>query len=210
MLTDQLKQAAAAKSSQPNQPGISAARSSQIAASTRVFQPTTSESKVYTFKVRVINALRKKDYDTYVLRGITKESMPSQVQLKKQILKQFGAGIVSSDLDFSVGFMKGNSKVTILSSADIDEVWTMVEACKDVVLWCEGVRKHDSSDDESEVEISESTSKNRNKKRKVSALEEKNNRVETIVETLREKHKGRFNTMQLWLWAEILDGGSWK
>ena len=58
--------------------------------------------------------------------------------------------------------------------------------------------------------ITENATSHKNKKRKTSALEKKNERVESIIETLRDKHGGKFTTLQMRLWAEVLDGGSWK
>ena len=166
------------------------------------------EPKKYDFKVKVINPRRKKDYATYVLRGIRKDNLCTPLQLKKELLTQLGADIISPDLDFSIGYMKGNLKVTIISSADISEIWTMIAASKTVVIWCDRVQKQDSSDNESEIE--ELESRTRPKKKKITALEEKKNRDDNTVQMLREKHQGRYNTMQLRLWAEIVDGGTWK
>ena len=50
----------------------------------------------------------------------------------------------------------------------------------------------------------------KSKKKKLSALEKKNERVENLVEKLRKKHNGKFTTLQLRLWAEVVDGGTWK
>ena len=120
-----------------------------------------------TSRVRVINTLRKKGYQTYVLRMIKKENVVTPVQLKKEMLVQFGSGIIPSDLDLPIG---GNSKVTILSSADISDVWAMVAASKDVVLWCDQLlNRTDFSDDENEP----CAAKPQKKKRKLSALEAK-------------------------------------
>ena len=52
----------------------------------------------------------------------------------------------------------------------------------------------------------------KSKNKKLSALEKKNERVENLVENLCKKHTGKFTitTLQLRLWAEVVDGGSWE
>lgn len=44
----------------------------------------------------------------------------------------------------------------------------------------------------------------------MSLLDEKNNRIEEIVLSLREKHGDKYNTIQYRLWAEMIDVGTHK
>ena len=76
-------------------------------------------------------------------------------------------------------------------------------------LWCNRVVKGNDETSENESD-QEEESRPRSKKKKLSALEKKNERVETLVEKLRKKHSGKFTTLQLRLWAEVVDGGTWK
>ena len=149
-----------------------------------------------------------KKFETYMLRNIIKDDIATPIQLRSELYKQFGEDLISSKLNFGIGYINGSSKVTIHSSADID-VWKM--ACSsNVVLWCEKAKKrvNVSSDNDSDEELERPKSKR--KKNKLSALEEKQNRVETLVDKLRKKHCENFTTLQLRLWAEVLDGGTWK
>ena len=52
--------------------------------------------------------------------------------------------------------------------------------------------------------------KNRRKgaKKKLSSLEEKSNRVEGLIHTLKEKHGDEYTTIQYRLWAEMIDIGT--
>ena len=169
------------------------------------------QPKKVNLKVRVTNPLRKKEYETYVLRDVTKEEISTPMELRKEIYKQFGAELVSSTLDFSVGYIKGNSKVTVRSPADVDDVWNMVTSKGETVnLWCDRVTKRDEESSENESEQEDCTVRPKSKKKKLSALEKKNERVESLVEKLRKKHSGKFTTLQFRLWAEVVDGGSWK
>lgn len=170
-----------------------------------------SQKKV-NVKVRVTNPLRK-EYETYILRDITKEAVSTPTELRKELYKQLGAELVSPTLDFSVGYVKGNSKVTIHSPGDIDDVWNMLTSSKGeaVTLWCDRAVKRDEESSENESEQEDYAVRPKSKKKKtLSALEKKNERVESLVEKLRKKHNGKFTTLQLRLWAEVVHGGSWK
>ena len=61
---------------------------------------------------------------------------------------------MSSTLDLSVGYMNGNSKVTIHSPSDVDDVWKMTTSSKGeaVNLWCDKTVKRDKESSESESE----------------------------------------------------------
>ena len=72
-----------------------------------------------------------------------------------------------------------------------------------VVLWCEGVGYHAGSDSDDDFP------KNRHKKRKrMSAMEEKNERIEDVVKSLRKKHEDCYTSIQYRLWAEMMDIGT--
>ena len=158
-----------------------------------------------------------------MLRYVSKDSVNSLLEIKREMLKQFGSEVVSSDLEFAVGYMKGNSKVSIISSVDMDEVWASVEKGDSVSLWCEKVRmrskrkaKDDSgsnsdSDDSSDADASshktKKKKKRRKKKQKLSAMEERNERIENIISSLREKHGDKFTMIQYRMWSELMDNG---
>ena len=55
---------------------------------------------------------------------------------------------------------------------------------------------------ESDTEVK---SVHKRKRRKLTAFEEKNKRVDKIVASLCEKHSERFTTIQYRLWAEMLN-----
>ena len=158
------------------------------------------------FNVRVINPSRKREFETFVLRKVVKESFRTPEELKRELLHQLGSEIVSENHSF--GFMKGVSKVTIHSRADIEEVWKSVSRGDSVTLWCHGAEQDAVSDSEEEREDVGNGKKRGSKRRKVSLLEEKNNRVEKLVSTLREKHETKFSTIQYRLWAEMIDVGT--
>ena len=137
--------------------------------------------------------------------------MNTPLQLRKEILKQFGEDLVSSDFNFSVGYIKGSTKLSIRSCEDIEDIWSSVSRGENVTLWCDKVR--DSIDDASgsDSDDPDITRKSKgNKKQKMSALEAKNERIEGIVASLREKHATAYTTIQYRLWAEMVDVGTHK
>ena len=106
------------------------------------------------------------------MRDIQKGDIISPGQLKAELYRQFGPEILSENLNFGVGYMNGNSKVSIRSSADIEDVWRLSSTCKEegIVLWCERTKKRNYiSSDESDEDIARPQGKS--KKKKLSALE---------------------------------------
>ena len=112
---------------------------------------------------------------------------------------------------FPVGYMKGSTKVSIRSLADVADIWTHLKRGDQIVLWCEDVRRKTSHLAElSGSESDEETSKKRkrSKKRKLSALDEKKKKELKTFCTLREKHGDHYTTIQYRLWAEMVDIGT--
>lgn len=71
------------------------------------------------------------------------------------------------------------------------------------------VRNHSDNDSESDEDLVVHSHKS-HKRRKLSALEEKNERVEKVIAALREKHANKFTTIQYRLWSEMVDVGTHK
>ena len=63
---------------------------------------------------------------TFSIIMVGSSNISTPQQLRQQILKQFGEKLVSSKLDFPVGYMKAGSKVWICSDADITDVWSLI------------------------------------------------------------------------------------
>ena len=79
----------------------------------------TKSVKSFNVNVKLINPDKKSMYATYVLREVGSFNISTPLQLRQQILKQFGDKLVSSKLDFPVGYMKAGSKLWIHSDDDI-------------------------------------------------------------------------------------------
>ena len=154
--------------------------------------------------IRVMKADKKSQYETYVLRNLG-DHMSTPAILKKVIHSQLGSDIVSKKLDFSIGYIRSNSKISVRDESDVQDVWDYVRKKESITLWCDGVSCLSSDSDD------EFDKPSRRKKRKrASALDEKNSKVEEIVYELRERHKECFTTIQYRLWAEMVQVGTHK
>ena len=156
-----------------------------------------AEVKV-NFNVKILNPENKKEQQVFVLRDVNQAITSTPETLREELRKQFGSH-VRKKYQFPLGYRRGSLKV---SPADMSEVWQCASRGKAVVLWCEGVGYHARSDSDDEF-----PKKRRKKKRKMSALEEKNDRIEDIVRSLREKHGDHYTAIQYRLWAEMTDIG---
>ena len=71
-----------------------------------------------------------------MLRDISKDVVSSPMDLKKELYRQLNSELVSSDLQFAVGYVKGNS----------NDVWKMPTTLKgETILWCDKVDKKKDS-----------------------------------------------------------------
>ena len=154
------------------------------------------------FNVKVINPTKKKEFETYMPREVSKDCITTPTLLCKELLQQFGESLVSSAQDFAVGYYRGCCKLSLCSPADIEKAWK--SACKreNVTLWCNGPKQ-------TRIEIGsdgdEDVVPKQRKKQKRSALDEKNRRVEKFASSLREKHGDTFTKILSRLWAKMVD-----
>ena len=159
------------------------------------------------FNVKIFNPVKKKEFETYVLREVRKDSITTPALLRKELTRQFGVN-VSTEPDFTIGYIKSGCKLAICSTADMEEVWKSRTKGDNVTLWCYGPRYKNGSDESDSDEGTRSSSKK--KRRKTTALEEKSKRVESTVSSLKEKHGSKFTTIQYRLWGEMIDVGTHK
>ena len=120
-------------------------------------------------------------------------------------MKQFGATLVSIDPDCSIGYLKGGNKLTIYSSADIEEVWNSAMKGQNVTLWCFAPKQHEHSSDSDDTMLPQ-----KKRRKKLSSLKEKNKRVELTISRLQEKHGTGYTNIQYRLWGEMVDVGTHK
>ena len=150
-------------------------------------------------------------HNNYVLHEVSSDNVTTPDCLKKEILRQLGPDVASPKLNFPVGYIKSTNKLWIKSGSDIKDVWSYVKRGDSISLWCNGCRGLTVSSESEEDERCSRLSKPKPKKKgRVSALDEKNERVEKIVTELRAKHGNQYTSIQYRLWAEMVDVGTHK
>ena len=161
-----------------------------------------SDTLEYSLPIKVINYEKKRQSKTFMLRHLNKDKPKNLVSLKEEIVAQLGQE-VRNDLKFDVGYLSGSQRISFVSTDNItEELKTMYQKGK--TLWCEGrglkdVIDVDSSDDEEVIP------KAPKKQKTTSAAESKAQRIDSIANELKEKHKDKYSKIQYKLWAEALD-----
>ena len=152
----------------------------------------------------VTRGSKGKEPKTFTLRDIRSEALTSYAAVKCLIKAQLSQDITKED--FNIGYLQGNTVVSIRSKADLDELWEGLRRRANTTLWCDGMsgeasqstslgRKWSAQDDE-EAE------KNKDKKKKKDD-ESKEEKVEESIRTLQDKHGKEFTPMQYRIWAEM-------
>ena len=164
-----------------------------------------NQKKLMNVNVKVLNSEKLKDCPVYVLRNVDEGKLSTRHELVKELQNQFGT-MIPETTQLPIGYFKGSTKITIRADADIADVWEYIRKGCQVSLWCQGNNPAGESS-ESEDEL---PPKKRQKgtKKKLSALEEKSNRVERQIYTLKKRHGDEYNSIQYRLWAEMLDIGT--
>ena len=165
---------------------------------------SAATSRKVNFNVKVINPTKKKEFETYVLREVSKGHISTPTLLRKELVQQFGESLVSTAQDFAVGYYRGCCKLSTCSPADIEEVWKCACKGENITLWCNGPKQ-------TRIEIGSDSDEDvpkQRKKQKRCALDEKNRRVEKLASSLREKHGDTFTKIQYRSWAEMVDVGT--
>ena len=162
----------------------------------------------FSVPCRVFKSTRKAEIKIFMLRNLSQSNFSSLDHLKAELSSQLGEGVLSPDREYDVGFMKGTSKLSIHSEDDLKEVWSKIARGVACTLWCEFAPQrtyYDGSDSDPD-----SLSPPPTKKKKVSAVDEKNKRVQDLMQSIQDKHGDNFTKIQYRLWAEMVDVGTHK
>ena len=149
-----------------------------------------------------------KEPKTFTLRDVRPEANTSCAAVKRLIKAQLSQDITEDDFD--IGYLQGNTVVSIRSKADL-ELWEGLRKGFNTTMWCDGMngpaaqnsslgRKRSTQDDEE-------AQKNKEKKKKKKDDESKEEKVEKNIQTLQGKHGKEFTPMQYRIWAEMHVGG---
>ena len=156
---------------------------------------------------------KRKEPKMFTLRDIIPEAHASCADVKCLIKAQLSQDVTEDDFD--IGYLQGNTVVSIRSKADLDEIWEGLRRGLNTTLWCDGMQNANESQnpslghkrlltDQEETEKSKHKKKKRKKKDDGQSKEEK---VEETIQTLQGKHGNQFTPMQYRIWAEMHAGG---
>ena len=79
---------------------------------------------------------------TFTLRDLNPLTLRTCTQLKALIKAQLGADLIE---EFDIGYIQGNTVVSLRSSRDIQKVWSSVLKGENITLWCDGLLKESQS-----------------------------------------------------------------
>ena len=160
----------------------------------------------------------------FTLRNVNTGQVVSREDVKCVIKTQLQGDIVAGEFD--VGIVSSASVISIRSEADVKELWADIQMGKKTILWCDGLKekptesvtnvrrkkRKGSSDmelqldeNESDEDTSQTAKRPSVKKRKI-LQEEREERVQSTIEKLKEKHGAGFTPMQIRIWGELVAG----
>ena len=87
--------------------------------------------------LKAVSKTGKKEAKIFTMRSIDTEKIISRDALKTAIRGQLRKDIIRTDFD--VGFMNGNSVISIRNQEDLSEIWIDLCKGKKVMLWCDGL-----------------------------------------------------------------------
>ena len=174
-----------------------------------------SERLIPSISLKVINPDKKSDVKLYILRNISWQHLSNSDKVRSYFVDQL-CDQVSSTAVFDFGNFQGNKRVWVRNNEDLKEVHKLLKTndSHSVTLWCDGKTDHRSakcsvsdfifsdSDGENDARLPKSKSK-----KKRTRYEEKAERIEDVVDQLKEKHGNQYTLVQYRIWAETMESG---
>ena len=185
------------------------------------------EPRIPTISVKVNSPGKKSDYKTFLVRGVTVDDLQCLANLKEKFVEELGAELLDKDLKFDMGYYRGNKRLWIRNDRDLSDLLARSAEKDELTIWCEGLctkpttggkRRKKASHDSGSVDRLEISSDSdsstyeprrtgRRRKKKKTLLEEKQDRIDEIVDKLREKHNNKYTSLQYRVWAETIVAG---
>jgi hypothetical protein len=161
-----------------------------------------SEPIVVSPSVKIICPNEKNsEHKVFLLNHVNFGDIETLDSLRDEIFDQFGGDYIDENCGFDLGYYKGSKRIWMRNDGDLKELTRLLVA-RPITLWCSGrkkkSKKRESSDSEDEQP--------RNKKKK-SSSDERLERVDDIVDELRQKNKSLYSILQYRVWAETIVGG---
>ena len=155
------------------------------------------------------HTLNKKDpAKTFTLRNLDLSTIKSCADLKAVIKGRLSVDITADQYD--VGYVQGSNVVRVRTAEDLDELWALLRKPQsNVAIWCDGLAG------EADMTTVPAATWSRGKRKKQAEAPEVANkkhvdtheRVQTLVDQLKDKHANNFSPMQYRIWGELIVGG---
>lgn len=180
-------------------------------------QKDHESSTLPTLSVKVIHPNKKSDVKLFILRNIELQCFDQPEKVRKLLVNQL-ADKVSNKPNFDFGYFEGNKRVWVKGIEDLREIRQSLESREKsgVVLWCMGkagsrcTKRPGSdcdSDSEDDAEIGKNYKAKKKKEAKRSRYDEKLERIDEMVDELKQKHSNTYNSIQYRVWAETIEAG---
>ena len=182
------------QSSQPQQP--------------RVQVPNPNMLPKVLLKAHTLN--KKDPAKTFTLRNLDLSVIKSCADLKAVIKSRLSSDITAEQYD--VGYVQGTNVVRVRTAEDLDELWALLRKLQsNVAIWCDGLPRE--ADTTTTATVTAAT-QSRKRKKQVEGPEvvskkhiDTHERVQTLVDQLKEKHDTKYTPMQYRIWGELIVGG---
>ena len=148
---------------------------------------------------------KRTDHKTFMLHDLDVNKVKTMALFRNELHRQFGDTVVDRDRDFNFGLYKGTKRIWVRSYCDFQELIQLLKTKSTTLVWCEGLSKKHKKKHEDLSGSDEEACKPR-KKRK-SSNEDTLDRIDDIIDELREKHKHTYNNLQYRVWAETMVAG---
>ena len=154
------------------------------------------------------HSLNKKDpAKTFTLRNLDLSVIKSCADLKAVIKRRLSSDITAGEYD--VGYIQGSNVVRVRTPDDLDELWALLRnQQKNVAIWCDGL------EGDADTASASAATRGRKRKKPTEAPEvaskkpvDTHERVQTLVDELKDKHTTKYTPMQYRIWGELIVGG---
>ena len=147
---------------------------------------------------------KRADHKTFMMRNVNVDNIQTMASFRKELHVQFGSKFINDSNEFDFGYYKGTKRLWVRNDSDLEELIKLLQT-KSVTVWCDGQKKKRKIS-----ESSESDEEFHRMKKKKNKVDEKADKIDDLVDNLREKHGISYSNLQYRVWAETMVGGRHK
>lgn len=153
----------------------------------------------YVYKAKIFNkkSNKKKKFTVQQFHHFN-DRLSSLSHLREVLANEFGNNVPDEDDLYNMGYFEGRyqTKRWLECEEDLQRMYKIFSLGCEIFLWCDG-----RAISESDVHNSQETSKKKSQQSKRQAREEE---LDVISKTLKEKHGDTYTAPQLHLWARMI------